>query len=99
MGVLEIIAERSLGKTTLKSHPRLRLAIEDTDNAIRQTKIVSPIEKSRVVAIIELCYEYCRETDLEEKSNILRTLEEISTNEALEMPNQSIEDWARIAKR
>jgi len=92
MGVLEIIAEQRLGLTALKSHPKLRLAFEKAEKATHHPKI-SDDEKARIAAIIDLCFEYDRETDSEEKANILRTLEEISANEPLEMPTQSLKDW------
>ena len=92
MGVLEIIAEQRLGLTALKSHPKLRIAFEKAEKAIHRPKI-NDDEKARIAAIIELCFEYDRETDPEEKANILRTLEEISANEALELPARSVEDW------
>jgi DNA-binding XRE family transcriptional regulator len=92
MGVLEIIAEQRLGLTALKSHPKLRIAFEKAEKAVHRPTI-SDDEKARIAAIIELCFEYNRESDPEEKANILRTLEEISANEALEMPTQSVEAW------
>jgi len=92
MGVLEIIAEQRLGLTALKSHPKLRIAFEKAEKAT-QGSTISDDEKARIAAIIELCFEYDRESDPEEKANILRTLEEISANEALEMPAQSMETW------
>ena len=81
----------------MKSHPKLRLAFEKAEQATHRSKI-SDDEKARISAIIDLCFEYDRESDPEEKANILRTLEEISANEALEMPNQSIEAWERELK-
>ena len=92
MGILEIIAEQHLGVSTLKSRPLLRLAFENAEKNTHRTKICSD-EKARIVAIVELCLEYARESDHGEKTNILRTLEEISANESLEIPTQSIEDW------
>lgn len=92
MGVLEIIAEQRLGLTALKSYPKLRIAFEKAEKATRHPKI-SDDEKARIAAIIDLCFEYDRESDPEERANILRTLEEISTNDALEIPTQSIKDW------
>ena len=92
MGVLEIIAEQRLGLTALKSHPKLRAAFEKAEKATHRPRISSD-KKARIAAIIELCFEYDRESDPEEKTNILRTLEEISVNEAVEMPIQSVEEW------
>jgi hypothetical protein len=40
----------------------------------------------RMESIITLCLEYDRETDADEKENILRTLVEIITNTPLELP-------------
>jgi transcriptional regulator with XRE-family HTH domain len=42
---------------------------------------------------VELCFAYDRETDQGEKVNILRTLEEISANEPLELPKVTVEEW------
>ena len=42
---------------------------------------------------MELCFAYERETDREEKANILRTLEEISANEPLELATATVEEW------
>lgn len=92
MGVLEIIAEQRLGLTALKSHPKLRRAFEKVEEATRRPKI-SADEKARIAAIVELCFEYDRESDPEEKANILLTLDEISANEPLELPSQSIREW------
>lgn len=92
MGVLEIIAEQRLGMTALKSHPKLRLAFEKAEEATRRPKI-SPDEKARIASIVELCFEYDRESDPDEKMNILRTLDEISANEPLELPTQDIQEW------
>jgi len=92
VGILEIIAEQRLGLTALKAHPKLRLAFERAEEATRRPKI-SPDEKARIAAIVELCFEYDRESDPEEKANILRTLDEISANEPIEMPTRSVEDW------
>ena len=50
-------------------------------------------DRERIAAIVELCFEFERETDPDEKKNILRTLEEISANKPLELPSQTIEDW------
>ena len=42
---------------------------------------------------MELCCAYATETDGEEKANILRTLEELSANQPLELPTETIERW------
>ncbi len=78
--------------TALKSHPKLRLAFEKAEEATRRPKI-SPDEKARIASIVELCFEYDRESDPDEKMNILRTLDEISANEPLELPTQDIQEW------
>ncbi|SRR5260221_7159646 len=92
MGVLEIIAQQQLGSKALKSHPKLLAAFQQAERAINRPTINAD-EKARIAAIVELCFEYERECDPDEKANILRTLEEISANEPLEMPTQSVEDW------
>jgi len=51
-------------------------------------------EKVRIASIVDLCFEYERESDPDEKENILRTLEEISVNKPLELPKESVEEWA-----
>lgn len=92
MSVLEIIAEQRLGAKKLDEHPALRAAFEQADRAARDTQL-SDDEKARINSLVELCFEYERETDPDEKANILRTLEEISANEPLELPTQSIDEW------
>jgi hypothetical protein len=47
----------------------------------------------RISAIMELCSEYQREKDPEERENILRTLDEIVRNEPIEMPSQTLDQW------
>jgi hypothetical protein len=79
MGVLEIIAERRIGVTQLNSHPALRASIAQADRAARRLPL-SADERSRIESIVELCFEYDRETDPDEKANILRTLGEITAN-------------------
>ena len=53
----------------------------------------SPEENDRISAIMELCSEYQREKDPEERTNILRTLDEIVRNEPIEMPSQTMDQW------
>jgi DNA-binding XRE family transcriptional regulator len=92
MSVLEIIAEQRLGAKNLAGHPRLRAALQRIDNLARR-KGSSEDEKARIASIVELCFAYERESDSDEKANILRTLEEISENEPLELPTETIEEW------
>ena len=98
MGVLEIIAEQHLGTKALASHPALRSALEQVEKGTRRAK-VSADEKARIASIVELCFEYERETDPEEKENILCTLEEISANAPLELPTQTVEEWETELKK
>ena len=88
MSVLEIVAEKHLGMNILKKHPQLRAALRRIESAATQGA-----EKERISSIVELCFEYDRETDADEKANILRTLEEISANEPIELPVESVEQW------
>lgn len=97
MGVLEIIAEQRLGAREWESHPLLRAALKRAEQSVRRPDL-SPEEKSRIASIVELCFEYDRETDSEEKANILRTLEEISANEPLELPTVTVEKWEEELK-
>lgn len=92
MGVLEIIAERRLGAKVWASHPQLRAALERAEQSVRGPDL-STDEKARITSIVELCFAYERETDSAEKANILRTLEEISANEPLELPTATVEEW------
>jgi DNA-binding XRE family transcriptional regulator len=92
MGVLEIIAEQRLGAKEWASHPQLRAALERAEQSVRRPDL-SPDEKARITSLVELCFAYERETDSEEKANILRTLEEISANERLELPTATVEEW------
>lgn len=92
MGVLEIIAEHHLGATAFAKHPGLREALERAEKSSHRSNI-SDDEKERIASLVELCFEYDRESDPEEKKNILKTLTEISANKPLEMPTQTLEEW------
>jgi DNA-binding XRE family transcriptional regulator len=92
MGVLEIIAEQRLGAKEWASHPQLRAALERAEQSVRRPDL-STDEKARIASLVELCFAYEREADSEEKANILRTLEEISANEPLELPTATVEEW------
>lgn len=94
MGVLEIIAEQQLGTKELESHPQLRAALERIEQAARRLNLHED-EKARIASLVELCFAYERESNAEEKANILRTLEEISENEPLELPTASVEEWEK----
>ncbi len=52
-------------------------------------------EKARIGSIVDLCFQYERETNADEKANILRTLEEISANQPLELPTGTVDDWEK----
>jgi DNA-binding XRE family transcriptional regulator len=93
MSVLEIIAEKHLGARALKKHPLLRAALTRIEDATNRGA-----EKERIASIVELCFEYDKESDPEEKENILSALEEISSNEPLELPNETIEQWDQRLK-
>lgn len=88
MNVLEIVAEKRLGEVTLRKHPKLRASFKRIGSSP-----TLEAERERISSIVELCFEFDRETDLEEKENILRTLEEISANKPVELPTESIEEW------
>lgn len=92
MGILEIIAERQLGSAAFSKYPSLRTSLWNTERAIQEINL-SDNEKARIASLVDLCFEYERETDLEEKEIILRTLAEISANQPLEMPNQNLDEW------
>ncbi len=92
MGVLEIIAEQRLGAKEWEAHPQLRAALERIDQSVRRVNLHDD-EKARISSLVELCFAYEREFDPEEKANILRTLEEISANESLELPTETVEKW------
>ena len=93
MSVLEIVAEKHLGERTLRSHPKLRAALQRIEGSS-----ALEAERERIASIVELCFEFDRETDPDEKKNILRTLEEISANQPLELPTESIEEWEGMLK-
>jgi len=92
MTVLEIIAEQRLGTKNLAEHPRLRAALQRIEHSARRN-IQGEAEKARITSLVELCIAYGRETDTDEKANILRTLEEVSDNKPLELPTETIEQW------
>jgi DNA-binding XRE family transcriptional regulator len=95
MDILELVAEKALGKSVLARHSELKSGLREIDKGTgtRATSQTSPEEKQRIASIIELCFEYRRETDSEERKNILSTLDEIVRNEAIELPTATIEDW------
>ena len=92
MTVLEIIAEQRLGMKNLAGHPRMRAGLRRID-ALARRKDSTEAEKARIASIVELCFAYEHETNGEEKANILRALEEISENEPLEFPTETVEEW------
>lgn len=94
MSVLELVAEKHLGEETLRSHPQLRAALKRVDETTD-----ARAGRERIASIVELCFEFYRETDAAEKENILRTLEEISANQPLELPTQDMEDWDRDLRK
>ena len=95
MEVLELVAEQSLGKAVLARHSDLKSGLRKIDKktGTRPASETSAEEKQRIAAIIELCFEYIRENDAEERDNILRTLDEIVKNEPIQLPRQTIEQW------
>ena len=92
MEILEIVAENSLGKSVLERRSGLKAGLIKIGREVKSSES-SPEEKERISAIVELCFEYKRENDPEERQNILRTLDEIVRNERIELPTQSIEEW------
>lgn len=94
MGILEIIAEHKFGSKELESHPELRAALARAEESVRRPH-PNADDKARVAALVELCFAYERESDPEEKANIFRTLDEISANEPLELPTETLEEWEK----
>ena len=102
MGILEIIAEERLGKSVLAHHSELKSRLQKIEEMTetRSASQTSDEDKQRIAAIVELCFEYDREKDPEERENILRTLTEIAGNEPVELPSETIEQWDnRVAVR
>jgi DNA-binding XRE family transcriptional regulator len=97
MGVLEIIAMKRLGAGEFAAYPALRVSLGRAEKAARQP-MPNDAQKERIAAIDELLFEYERESDSDEKANILRTLEEISANELLEMPTMTLGSWENQLK-
>lgn len=97
MGVLQIIAEHHLGTATLKKHSDLLRSLTRIDAVFSRRDAAAAVEaeRERIAAIVSLCFEYERESDVEEKMNILHTLEEISSNEPIELPAQSLDEWEK----
>ena len=95
MEILELVAEKALGKSVLARHSELKSGLRkiDKNTGTRPASRTSADEKQRIAGIIELCFEYKRESDPEERKNILRTLDEIVRNEAIKLPTETIEDW------
>lgn len=95
MQILEIVAEASLGEAVLAKHSELKSGLRALDRKAetRSKSQTSTEEKQRIADIVELCFEYKRENDPEERDNILRTLDEIVKNEPIQLPRQTIEQW------
>jgi DNA-binding XRE family transcriptional regulator len=91
MGVLQIIATKHLGETILQTKTGLKRSLDKLD--AQANRDASHGERERIAAIVELCFEYDRETDPSERANILRTLEEIAANAEIELPSQTIEEF------
>ena len=91
MGLLEIIATKHLGETVMKKNAGLRRSLDRLDDAT--TRVSSQIERERIAAIVELCFEYERENGAGERENILRTLAEIVANAGIEIPSETIEEF------
>ena len=92
MGCLEINGAQRLEAKEWAYNPLLRAALERAEQSVRRPGL-SQDEKARIASLVELCFAFDRETDSEEKANILRTLEEISANEPVELSATSIEKW------
>ncbi len=94
---MEIVAERELGRSVLTKRLRLKGALNKLERrATTQRRLkLTENEKQRIASIVELCCEYEKESDPEERANILKTLEEIAKNEAPSAPTQSLDDWDR----
>ena len=73
MEILELVAEKALGKSVLARHSKLKSGLRKIDKnaGTRPASQTSPDEKQRIAGIIELCFEYKRESDPEERQNIL----------------------------
>jgi len=92
MTVLEIIAERALGTKTMADNPVLRNAFRRIDSLARGGN-PSEDERARIASLVELCSAYESESDDGERANILRTLEELSEEQPLELSTETIEQW------
>ena len=93
MGVLEILAEKTIGAKPFSRRVALRSALCRLD---RTSVLLSPVDefqKERIVSIVELLFQYASEQDIEERENIIRTLAEVISNEPLELPAQDLENW------
>lgn len=95
MEILEIVAENSLGKALLAHRSGLKSGLLKIGQKAK-TSEASPKERQRISAIVELCFEYKRERDSDERQNILEALDEIVRNEPIKLPTQSVEQWDKI---
>ena len=95
MGILEIIAEKRLGKSVLAHHAELKSQLRKIEKATeaRSASRTSDEDKQRIAAIVELCFEYDREKESDERKNILRTLNEIARNGPVELPAETVGQW------
>lgn len=95
MGILEIIAEERLGRSVFTDNAELKSRLQKIEKSVEDQTAAQTTdeERQRIAVIVELCFEYDREKDSEERANILRTLEEIAKNEPVELPLQKIYEW------
>ena len=87
MNVLEIVAENIWENAPCES-TRIRAALRR-----RRGLSGSRCGARANCLIVDLCFEFDRETEPNEKENILRTLEEISADRPVELSTESIEEW------
>ena len=76
MGILQLIAERKFKPEQLAAHPTLKASLAQAERLTRR-KALTEDERSHLVWLIDLCFDYDREIRLEEKAAILRTMEDI----------------------
>lgn len=93
MGILELIAERKFGPNQLAAHPTLGASLAQAERASRRPRLTDD-EKARIGWIIDLCFDYDRETDPAEKAEILHTLEAISSDAPHKAPAKSSQPQA-----
>jgi hypothetical protein len=97
MSVLEFAAEEKVGLTVLMRYPEIARGLRQVELQLSAASHDSLPEHERIRLrhILDLCFEYDREGDETERENIASTLLELTRNDTMELPTQSLIEWEK----